>query len=252
MSARYVSSAVIALWGIFLIPRDGQAMSPEQVKSLAGAALLDLRVDALLRRCGLPSAIVDTADASQPRQTIRWEEAEMKLSPMEWAIHYSQRRAATDSRIGWRNTHPGSGACLPELSGLVLHAKGAVGFLTVKKRADDKGYITSYTVPENLYTAHQVVGLTGNWKQGMPISSIPKTYGTPDEVLTREGGIKIYRYWVVDRQQQRPVSVHAVDFETSGTETICTKYTVHTSGIGFVQERFDALLREWERDYVLD
>ncbi len=55
-----------------------------------------------------------------------------------------------------------------------------------------------------------------------------------------------------EKEKQKPVSVHAVDFEVSNTESTCRRYSAHTSSVDFVQARFDALLREWERDYVLD
>jgi hypothetical protein len=36
------------------------------------------------------------------------------------------------------------------------------------------------------------------------------------------------------------------------TQPVCTRYTVHTRGVEFVQDKLDALLRQWEKDYVLD
>jgi len=242
----------MSLWGVFLSTRDAHAMSFDQMKMLAGTALLELRVDAVLRDCGLPSAVADTAELPQQRQAIRWKDIQMKLSSMKWEIIYSRQRDVVVHETGWINPNSGSVACLTGLSGLVLHAKGDAGILSVTKRADNKGYLTSYDVPKDLYTAHQVIGLTGSWKQGMPISRIQERYGKPDEVLDGEGGIKRYRYWVVAKQKEMPISVHAVDFEVKGAEKFCTKYIVQTSGFEFVQEKLDALLRDWERDYVLD
>jgi hypothetical protein len=242
----------MSLWGVLLNSGEVHAMSLDQMKTLAGSALLDLRLDAVLRRCGLPAAIADTADVSQPRQAIRWQGVQMKLSSMKWEVIYSRPRDVAMHENGWINPGSGSVACLSGLSGLVLHAKGDAGVLTVKKRADNQGYLTAYRVPKYLYAAHQVIGLTGSWKQGMPISRLQERYGKPDEVLDRAGGIKHYRYWVVAKQKQMPVSVHAVDFEVKDTEKVCNKYTVQTSGFEFVQEKLDTLLREWERDYVLD
>lgn len=252
ISSKYVLASVMSLWGILLNSGDVHAMSLNQMKMLAGTALLDLRIDAVFRRCGLPSAIADTADVSQQRQAIRWKDVQMKLSSMKWEVIYSRQRDIAIHENGWINPGSGSVTCLSGLSGLVLHAKGDVGILSVTKRADNQGYLTSYRVPTSLYAAHQVIGLTGSWKQGMPISRIQERYGKPDEVLERAGGIKHYRYWVVAKQKQMPVSVHAVDFEVKDSEKVCTKYTVQTSGFEFVQEKFDALQRQWERDYVLD
>lgn len=252
ISSKYVLAPVMLLWGIALNSGEVHAMSLEQLKTLAGTALLELRVDAVLNRCGLPAAIVDTADVSQQRQAIRWKDVQMNLSSLKWDVIYSRRREAARHDNGWVNPGAGSAVCLSGLSGLVLHAKGDVGFLTVRKRADNQGYRTSYDIPRDIYVAHQVIGLTGRWKQAVPIAKLQAQYGKPDEVLVGEGGIKHYRYWVVVKQKQMPISLHAVDFEVKETEPVCTHYTVHTTGVEFVQEKLDALLRQWEKDYVLD
>lgn len=252
MRAAYILASVMSLWGIFLNTGDVRAMSLDQMKTLTGTALLDLRIDAVLQRCGLPAAIADSVNLPEKRKTIRWNDAQMNLSSMKWEVTYSRQRDLPIHQDGWINPGSGSVACLTDLSALVLYAKGDVGILTVKKRADNKGYLTSYPVPDSLYAAHQVIGLTGSWGEGVPITKIQEQYGKPDEVLASAGGIKHYRYWVVARKDAMPVSVHAVDFEMMDAEKVCTKYTVRTSGFEFVQEKFDALLRQWERDYVLD
>lgn len=252
LSSTYALASVMSLCGIFLIPHDAHAMSFDQMKTLAGTALLDLRVDAVLKGCGLPSAIADTADVSPRRKTIRWGNVEMKLSSMKWEIAYSRQREVANHGNGWINPGSGNVTCLSDLSGLLLYAKGDAGFLSVKKREDGKGYLTTYHVPDNLYAAHQVIGLIGNWKQGISVSTIQEQYGKPDEILDGEDGIKHYRYWVVVKQKEMPVSVHAVDFEVKGAQKVCSRYTVHTNGFEFVQEKLDALQRQWERDYVLD
>jgi len=252
--SRQGSKCILAtlLLGVLLAGREAHAMSPEQMKALAGAGLLDVRVDALFRQCGLPSTIVDSATRAQPPMAIRWGDIEMQLSPMDWEMVYSRRRAAPNPKGGWNNPGSGSGACLSGLSGLTLHARGQAGILSVTKRADGNGYLTSYDIPDSVYAAHLVIGITGNWKRDTPISKIEKWYGEPDEIVDGEGGIRRYRYWVVAREKEMPVSVHAVDFEITGAEEVCTRYTVRTSGFEFVQQKLDALQREWEKNYVLD
>lgn len=247
-----ILASVMSLCGIALIAGDVHAMSVEQMRMLAGAAVLDVRVDAALKDCGLPSFIADTGDVSRQRQTLRWGKTEMKLSSTQWEIVYSRHRGAANHGNGWLNPGPGAVTCLAGLSGLVLHAKGDAGFLSVKKRPDSKGYLTTYHVPDDLYAAHQVIGLTGSWKQGMPVSTMEERYGTPDEIPDGDGGVRHYRYWVVVKQKEMPVSVYAVDFEVPGAQRVCTDYSIHANGFGFVQEKLDALQRQWERDYVLD
>jgi hypothetical protein len=250
---RQVVLAVMPLlFASLLVARHVHAMSLEQMKRLAGTSLLDLRVDALLDRCGLPTAILDSANLPQLRLAIRWQDVQMKLSATKWEILYSVERDVVIHENGWINPSSASDACLSGLLDLVLEAKGDAGILTVKKRQDNQGYRTSYHIPENLYTAHQVVGITARKQQTIPLSKIIAMYGKPDEIQEGEGGIKNYRYWVVPKQKEMPVSMYAVTFDVKGAKKECARYTIQTNGIEFVQQKLEALQRQWERENVLD
>jgi hypothetical protein len=251
MKLRMALEFVVAVWWLAHVC-DVQAMSIEQMKTLTGTPLLEWRVDALFRKCGLPSEILDPAGISRAKRKAHWGSAEMTLSPLDWEVIYARQRDTPVRESDWINPHPAGHACLADLSQLSVYASGNVGFLTVQKRADNKGYRTSYHVPNSLYAAHQIIGITGRWKRGLPVVKIRERYGDPDEVLDRGGGVKLYRYWVVERRKQMPVSLHAVDFEIDAAEAVCAQYTVQTRGVEFVQEKLDALLRQWEKDYVLD
>ena len=109
-----------------------------------------------------------------------------------------------------------------------------------------------WRVPDELYAAHKVVGLSGRWKIRMPLSRLRERYGNPDEVV-QHAGVAFHRYWVIAKNnKQMPISLHAVDFEIGTDGQTCARYTVHTSEVGFVQQKLDALMRQWEKDYVLD
>jgi len=246
------SACGFLLTAIVLIPPGAHAMTTEQMASLAGASLLNSRVDALIRRCGLPSVIVDTADAAQPREKLSVENAQMTLSRKDWVIHYASHGSGAGSGAAWRNSVPASTVCMSPLARLELRARGEAGVMSVKKRDDTQGYITSYAIPENLLTAHEVVMLTAHWKQRMSIARIHQKYGAPDEVIEKEGGASIHRYWVVHAENRMPLAVHAVEFEVRGTDQTSGSYAVYTSGNAFVQEKFDALTRRWLQTDVND
>ncbi|MHB8743398.1 MAG: hypothetical protein ACYC9L_09760 [Sulfuricaulis sp.] len=252
IKSRWVPVAAM-VWWMLLYPHVASALTIKQLQSLTGTSLLGLRVGALLHDCGLPSAILDPTADSHSSHKIHWQHVNMKLSPKDWELVYRPHRDITVRTSGWTNPHPGGQLCRADLSELVVHAKGNVGILSVKKRTDNLGYRTSYRVPNNLYSAHQVIGITGHWKQGVPVSSIRKMYGNPDEIIDKDGGVKRYRYWVVVRNnKEMPISVQAVDFFVTDADKMCAKYSVQTDGFDFVQEKYDALRRKWERDYVLD
>lgn len=250
--ARQVGWRVIWFWfGLLnLITTSVYAMGPEQVAALPGAVLLDMRVDALFKKCGLPATINDSADPKTKRQTLRWGATPMQLSAQAWTLHYSRAPIAKAAE-SWRHPQSGSVDCLTGLAELVLRTKGEAGFLTVKKRPDNNGYITSYTVPDDLFIAHQVVSISGNWQQGKTADAIRATYGKPDEILDTADGNR-YRYWIVKRDNKMPLSALAVDFDITGPAHSCRTFAVHTTGVEFVQEKLDALIRQWERVYVID
>lgn len=229
------------------------AMTLGQMKSLKGAAQLEITVDKLFRGCGLPAAIVDHGPADGvdgAKQRINWHGVDMRLTAMDWDVVYgTQQRSLgkTERRV---NRGQFDHRCTSGLSQLLFHAKGHVGVLTVTKKAQGFGYITVYREPKNLYQAHKVIGVKATLTRGLPVSTLVDRYGQPDEVLKPPGARDNFRYWVVTRRDHRPESLHAIDFEVdNGT---CKTYVISTSSVDFVQQRLDSLLKQWERDYVLD
>lgn len=250
--ARQVRWCVLCCWfGLLnLVSLPVLAMGPEQVATLPGATLLEMRVDAVFKKCGLPATINDHADPGTKRQALRWGVTPMQLSAQAWTLRYS-RALVTRAAEAWRHPQSGSVDCLAGLSELIVRTKGEAGFLTVKKRPDNNGYITTYSVPDDLFIAHQVVGIAGHWQQARTAADIQASYGKPHEILdTAEG--RRHRYWVVKREGKMPLSAMAIDFDISGSIPACRTFAVHTTGVDFVQAKLDALIDQWQRVYVLD
>lgn len=243
-----------AIGWMLLCPHSAMAMTIKQMRVLAGTGLLDLRVGTALHDCGLPSAILDSKAVSPGAHEIHWQDVKMQLSPGDWKMIYRRWQDVALHGSGWINQESGSVACLGNLSELIVHAKDNVGYLSVKKKADNQfGYRTTYRIPRDPYTAHQVIGITGRWEKGMPIAKIRKQYGKPDEILDKGDGIKYYRYWIVVKNKEwMPIYLYAVDFEVTDTKKTCTTYAIQSNGAGFVQDKLDAMERQWEREYVLD
>jgi hypothetical protein len=134
----------------------------------------------------------------------------------------------------------------------VFEARGQVGVVSTRKRSDGFGYVTTYRVPGSLLEAHKVVGVKVGLSKPITVSTLTGRYGPPDEVLGMKEGKERHRYWVLTRNDQRPETLHAVDFEIGNRDRSSGAYQISTVGTDFVRERLDSLLREWERDYVLD
>jgi len=131
--------------------------------------------------------------------------------------------------------------------------QGEVGFRALTKRPDNQGYLTTYTVPADLFRAHQVISITGHWQQARTSAELQETWGKPHEVLERPEGQR-YRYWVIQYEGKMPLAALAVDFDMTGSAKAptCHTFAVHTTGVDFVQQRLDALVEQWQRVYVID
>lgn len=229
------------------------AMTLDQMKALKGAAKLEITLDKLLSSCGLPTAIVDHGSANGAhgaKQRINWQGVDMRLSALDWEIVYGARQPKLGNIEGWVNGGKFDKRCTSGLSQLLFIAKGHVGILTVTKKAQGFGYITAYSEPKNLYQAHKVVGIRATLTGSLAVPTLVGRYGQPDEVLKHPGTREKFRYWVLTRRDHRPELLYAVDFELDNGA--CETYTISSSGVDFVQQRLDSLLKQWERDYVLD
>ncbi len=177
----------------------------------------------------------------------------MALSAMDWDLSYARTHAAETRKPDWTNPAPGNSKCLSSLSRLELHAQGNSGILSINKRPDNNGYTTTYRVPDNIYAAHLIVSITGYWKTGISTSALHQRYGAADEILSADNGLPFHRYWVISKNdKQMPTLVYAVDFEINNNAKTVSKYLIWTSDVEFVQQKLDALMRKWEKDYILD
>jgi len=220
------------------------------MKSLKGATQLGITVDQLFRSCGLPAAIVDRGPADAAKQHINWHGLGMRLSAMDWDAVYGIPQRKLENAGGWVNGRKSDNRCTSGLSQLVFYAKGHAGVVTVTKKTQGFGYVTSYRVPPNLYKAHKVIGVKATLTSSLPVATLVGRYGQPDEVSKQPGTKERFRYWILTLRDHRPELLYAVDFEID--DGTCKSFAISTTGSDFVQQRLDSLLMKWERDYVLD
>ena len=204
------------------------AMKLEQMKLLNGAAQLDLTVETLIASCGLPAAILDHDPAAGAKQSIHWRGVGMRLSAQDWDAVYGSVPRKLDKSEGWVNPGQPANRCNSGLTQLQFAAKGHAGVLTVTKRPNDIGYITTYTEPKNLYRAHKVIGAKASLANDLPVAKLISRYGQPDELIKQPGSRESYRYWVLTLRENRPDTLYAVDFkiENGATKT----YAISTRG----------------------
>jgi hypothetical protein len=227
-------------------------MTMEQMRALRGFVHLHSTADRLFEKCGLPTSIAERNAAGIPSRRVSWRGATMRLSDEDWRMNYGSVPGDKAWTARWANRESSRGDCVAGVAWLAFNARGRVGAIAVRKRPEGPGYLTTYHVPESLYEAHSVVGVKVGLSKPLPASPVTARYGPPDEIVSRPGTRALYRYWVITWSGRRPESLHAVDFEIGSVGESCGAYEISAAGNDFVDEKRDYLIREWERDYVLD
>jgi hypothetical protein len=228
-----------------------RAMTLEQMRALPAARLLNLRMDEVFARCGLPTAIADLAGAKQKKRDLRWKGTVLSLSTGEWDVFYA-RQPEPAPRNAWLNPNEAGRACLVDAARLVLHGR-EVGTIIRTKKTQGYGYITRYQTSPDTLEAHRVLATATTWSAPVSETALKKKYGQPDEIAAGRAGEKLLRYWVVTyNKQSMPENLYAVDFRISTRQRGSPGYAIHTDRIDFVRTHLDKLVRDWERAFVLD
>jgi hypothetical protein len=226
------------------------AMTLDQMKSLKGAAQLEITVDRLFLNCSMPASILDHGSSHDAKQSLQRQGASMHLSAMDWDIVYGNVLHKPGITAGWVNRIKSDQRCTSGLSQLLFRARGDVGVLEVTKNKKGIGYTTAYHIPADAYKAHKVVGVEAVLARAIPVSQLRARYGEPDEDLRQAADKEKLRYWVVTLRNQRPELLYAVDFVID--KGACENVIISSTGVDFVQHKLDFLLRDWEKNYILD
>jgi len=228
-----------------------QAMTFEQMRALPAARLLNLRMDEVFARCGLPTAIADLAGASEKQPDLHWKNTTLGLSTGEWDVFYSLQPEPAP-RNGWRNPNEAGRACLIDAARLVLRGR-EVGTIVKTRKTHGYGYITRYQMSPDTLRAHRALATETTWNAPVSETTLVQKYGQPDEIVAGQAGEELLRYWVVTfNKQAMPEYLYAVDFRISTEQRVSPGYAIRTDRIDFVRAHLDKLLRDWERTFVLD
>lgn len=230
-------------------PGTGYAMTIEQMKQLRGADLLELRVDEVFTKCGLPDVVVDNSEKSSVKKNIEWNNIKINLSEGDWDLLYrNSRDTGTNSPVtGWVNPAPVKSRCFPDFSLVTLFTQGGAGVLKIDKEL----HKTTYEIPEDLFKTHKVIGYKVSLTTPLSFAEITATYGRIDESVERDKNYRTIRYWVLVESSQMPVSLYAVDFEINNIDNTCLAYRVVTSEYDFVRRKFEEFTEMWNR-YGID
>lgn len=230
-------------------PGAGHAMTIEQMKKLRGADLLELRVDEMFTKCGLPDVVVDNSDNPVVKNNIEWNNTQMNLSEGDWDLLYrNSHDTGTKSQVtGWINPGPVKSRCFSGVSLVTLFAQGGAGIL----RIDKEHHKTTYEIPEDLFKTHKVIGYKVSLIMPLSLAEIIGKYGRFDETVEKDKNTRTIRYWVLVESSQMPVSLYAVDFEINNIDNTCVAYRVANSEYDYVRRKFEEFTKLWEK-YGID
>lgn len=218
-------------------------MSIKQMEGLNGARLLDKRLDEVFAACGLPAAIGDHGKGLTVERAAAWKGTKMNLTDEGWDVAYGRAQGGKPAPNGWTNPRPADSPCTTGLAGLVLYNEGRVGFVKIDRAARK----TTYTIPDDPYKAHKVIGLMAYLPAEIPVTEVAAKYGAEYENTTDEDDNKVLRYWVLVREGLLPVYLYAVDFHRSKSGQTVNAYAIRNKSFEFVAKKFRKFEEQWER-----
>lgn len=209
-----------------------------QMQAIAGVALLDARVDALIEAYGRP-AIIEDAGPGAGRAA---EDSSGLSANGDWRLVFTPE-AHPGGRPA-RRDFKAQGLTLKAFKHLVIHAQGGVGRVVIR-RAPLK---TSYEMPADPYQSHRVVTVYADLRRPVSRADIELVYGGQYERVTDNSGATWLRYWVVQLQGQTPLRLYAVDFRLDESGERITGLAANGPRIGFVKAELVKRSRIWERN----
>lgn len=240
-----IVAKLLIVAGLSAAPSVGYAMTIEQMTQLRGANLLELRVAEVFTECGLPDAVVDHGMTSSTKRNAQWNDIEMNLSDGDWDLIYgnSHNTETKSPESGWINPNPEKSECFSDYSLVTLFTQGGAGILEI----DRERHKTTYTMPENLYRAHKVIGYKVSLITPLPFAEVTSTYGRNHEVVKNDESGRTIRYWVLVESSQMPVTLYAVDFEVNSIDNTYVARRVVTSEYDFVRRKFEEFMEAWNK-----
>lgn len=208
------------------------AMDVAQMRAMAGLEMLESRVTRVIEAYGQASAILPTETTVQDKTG---------LPAGDWSVVYTPIKPpdAPDNKqqAGWL-LH------LHDFSRLVLYARGGVGEVIVRRKPQK----TTYEIPHDPYQAHQVISLSAELRQPIPLTRLIERFGAKyEEINTTDKGRRL-RFWVLQRQGEMPHKLYAVDFGLNARGDKATDLMAYGPQVDFVAKVLVSRYQLWERN----
>jgi len=206
-------------------------MELEQMRAIPGVQMLESRASEVIQVYGQASKILPA------KGTTRQEKK--KLPSGDWLLVYTPEPNKSNNK-----QQEGSFFKIEDFSSLVLHAKGGVGLVTVRRKPEK----TTYGVPEDPYQAHQVISVTAKLRQPMAMNDLVKHFGDKFKEIQAAENKRWIRYWVMHREGIMPLRLYAVDFGIDASTKEVISMVANGPQVKFVSEALVASYKIWERN----
>jgi len=218
----------VSLWGYASFT---SAMDLEQMRAIPGVQMLESRANEVIQAYGQATKILPVKGETRKEKT--------KLPSGDWSLVYTPKPGKPYSK-----KQAGNFFKIEDFSSLVLHAKGGVGLVVVRRKPQK----TTYSVPEDPYQAHQIISVTAELRQPMAMNELVEHFGEEFEEIQAADNKRWIRYWVMHREGIMPLRLYAVDFGIDASTKKVTSMVANGPQVEFVSEALVSSYKIWERN----
>lgn len=211
-----------------LSARSVPAMEVGQMRGFAGLDMLEQRAQQVVATYGEPTAL----------QVGGAGGGESDWATGDWVLFYTP--PVGDERPSQQA--PTVERQFSAFSRLIVHAKGGVGQVTVRRKPQK----TTYDISGDPYQSHQVVSVDADWRRPQSLRALVAACGDYDAALEDKNGTHWVRYWVLRKQGQVPLRLYAVDFRLADDGAAVTGFRANGPQIEFVARELQARHKVWE------
>jgi len=211
------------------------AMDLEQMRAIPGVQMIESRANEVIQAYGQATKILPTKTETRKEKT--------KLPSGDWSLIYTPKPGKPNNK-NKNKQQAGNFFKIEDFSSLVLHAKGGVGLVVVRRKPQK----TTYGVPEDPYQAHQVISVTAELRQPMAMNELTKYFGEKFEEIQAADNKRWIRYWVMHREGIMPLRLYAVEFGIDASTKKVTSIVANGPQVEFVNQALVSSYKIWERN----
>ncbi len=218
---------------LYVVPGVSLALDFDSMRTIAGLQLLDAKVEQVLQIYGVPAALCASGKGSCVSQLTS------QLPGGDWKLAY--KFAASAASADQRTVRCFS---VRSFQSMTVYAKGGVGETVVKENPRR----LVYEISSDPYVAHKVSSVVLTLRNPLSVSQFTSEFGQPDIRTTEADGSRSLRYWVLQKEDEMPFRLYAVDSNLDSSGKRVVSLTGYGPLVDFVADELRARFNVWERN----